>query len=201
MTDAFELSDEHLVSLSKDGNLDAFNRLVERHQGAVYNLCFRLVGERQAAEDATQETFLNAYRAIPRFEGANVRGWLFRIAANASKDELRRRLRRVPQASLPALVPGGVEFDVEDQAESVAGRVERAAVGRGIHEALAALPFEQRQAVVLSDVYGYHYEEIAAIAGTSVGTVKSRIHRGRDRMRRLLGAQPELFGLPGRLEG
>ncbi len=75
------------------------------------------------------------------------------------------------------------------------------AVGYGIQQALLQLPFDQRQAILLSDVHGYHYEEIARIAGSSVGTVKSRIHRGRERLRGILSSQPELFGHHGRLEG
>lgn len=201
MTDALEPSDEQLVSLSKDGSLDAFNSLVERYQGAVYNLCLRLIGDKGLAEDATQEAFLSAYRAINRFQGGNFRSWLLRIAANQSKDELRRRLRRGPHESLSAPRPDDQPIDLPDSAESQADYVERLTVGRGIQKALLSLPFEQRQAIVLSDLHGYHYEEIAAIAGASVGTVKSRIHRGRERLRGILLAQPELFGRHERLEG
>lgn len=200
MTDALEPSDEHLVSLSKDGNLDAFNSLVERYQGTVYNLCLRLIGDRTAAEDATQEAFLSAYRAIQRFEGGNLRSWLLRIAANQSKDELRRRVRRGPTDSLFATDPEEAPIDLPDAGESAEQYVERMAVGHGIQQALLQLPFEQRQAVLLSDLHGYHYEEIAKIAGSSVGTVKSRIHRGRERLKVILSTQPELFGRHGRLE-
>jgi RNA polymerase sigma-70 factor (ECF subfamily) len=200
MTDALEPLDEHLVSLSKDGSLDAFNSLVERYQAAVYNLCLRLIGDPAAAEDATQEAFLSAYRSIQRFEGGNLRSWLFRIAANQSKDELRRRMRRGPHDSLSSTDPDDAPIDLPDSSESADQYVERMAVGEGIQQALLKLPFEQRQAVLLSDLHGYHYEEIARIAGASVGTVKSRIHRGRERMRSILSAQPELFGLHGRLE-
>ena len=200
MTEALEPADEHLVSLSKDGNLNAFNRLVERHQAAVYNLCVRLVGDRGAAEDATQEAFLSAFRSISRFDGGNFRGWLFRIAVNETKDELRRRSRR-PFASLSLRGPEGeYEIDVPDPAETAADVVEREAVAEGIERALLELPFEQRQVIVLSDVHGYHYEEIARMTGANVGTVKSRIHRGRERLRALLSQQPELFGNHERLD-
>ena len=201
MTDALEPSDEHLVSLSKDGSLDAFNSLVERYQAAVYNLCLRLIGDSAAAEDAAQEAFLSAYRSIQRFEGGNLRSWLLRIAANQSKDELRRRTRRGPHDSLSASDPDDPPIDLPDSGESADQYVERMAIGKGIQQALLQLPFEQRQAVLLSDLHGYHYEEIALIAGSSVGTVKSRIHRGRERLRTILSSQPELFGHHGRLEG
>ncbi len=201
MTDALEPSDEQLVSLSKDGSLDAFNSLVERYQGAVYNLCLRLIGDRGLAEDAAQEAFLSAYRAIGRFQGGSIRSWLLRIAANQSKDELRRRMRRGPQESLSAPGHDDQPIDLPDSAESQADYVERLALGRGIQQALLSLPFEQRQAIILSDLHGYHYEEIASIAGASVGTVKSRIHRGRERLRGILLAEPELFGRQERLKG
>jgi len=199
MTDALEPADEHLVSLSKDGNLDAFNSLVERYQGAVYNLCLRLIGERGAAEDATQEAFLSAFRSIERFEGGSFRSWIFRIAANESKDELRRRGRR-PAVSLQAPGEDDVAFDLPDTGETAPEQAERRAVADGIQGALLALPFDQRQAVLLSDLHGYHYEEIARMTGSNVGTVKSRIHRGRERLRAMLLEQPELFGRARRLE-
>jgi len=201
MTDALEPSDEHLVSLSKDGSLDAFNSLVDRYQGPVYNLCLRLIADPGAAEDAAQEAFLSAFRAINRFEGGNVRSWLLRIAANQSKDELRRRARRGPQESLSAPRPDGQSIDPPDPAENQQAYVERMAVGFEIQQALLSLPFEQRQAVILSDLHGLHYEEIATSTGASVGTVKSRIHRGRERLRVMISAQPELFGRSRRLDG
>jgi len=199
MTDALEPADEHLVSLSKDGNLSAFNSLVERYQGPVFNLSLRLLGERGAAEDATQEAFLAAYRSLDRFDGASFRSWLFRIAANQCKDELRRRGRR-PAESLPSSHDEEHGFDLPDASESPDDYIERMALGRGIAAALGELPYEQRQAVILSDVHGYHYEEIATITSSSVGTVKSRIHRGRERLKMSLSKDPELFGHARRLE-
>ena len=198
MTDALEPVDEHLVSLSKDGNLHAFNSLVERYQGPVFNLCVRLIGDRGAAEDATQEAFLSAYRSISRFEGGSFRSWVFRIAANECKDELRRRSRR-PAESLPHHASEDDHpFDAPDPAETAPEYLERMDVAEGIQQALMLLHFDQRQAVVLSDVHGYHYEEIARMTGANVGTVKSRIHRGRERLRALLLERSELFGRHGR---
>lgn len=198
MTDALETADEHLVSLSKDGNLDAFNSLIERYQGSVYNLCLRLVGDRGAAEDAAQEAFLSAYRSLARFAGGSFRSWLFRIAANECKDELRRRGRR----PVESFMSGDAEhpaFEVADSSEGAPELVERKSVAGAIQTALMTLPYDQRQAVVLSDVHGYHYEEIATITSSNVGTVKSRIHRGRERLRAFLLEQPELFGRGPRL--
>ncbi|MEO9255253.1 MAG: sigma-70 family RNA polymerase sigma factor [Tepidiformaceae bacterium] len=199
MGDGLEPDDERLVSLSKDGSLDAFNSLVERHQAAVYTLCLRLLGHPQSAEDAAQEAFLSAYRAISRFQGGNVRSWLLRIAANESKDELRRRNRKDTAGSLTQIFDNQeLPIEVRDPAEPIEQRIERQELGAQIQIALLALPFDQRQAVVLSDLYGYHYSEIVEITGSTPGTVKSRIHRGRERLAKILAAHPELSDRPRR---
>lgn len=195
MTNPPEPTDEHLVSLSKDGNLDAFNRLVDRYQSAVYSLCFRLLGERTAAEDAAQETFLAAYRAITRFQEGSFRSWLFRIAANQARDELRRRGRRPRTEPLtPRDDPEPPAFDPPDPSPGPAEALDHAALSAGLEHALLQLPFDQRQAVLLADLHGFAYDEIAAMTGTSLGTVKSRIFRGRERLRAIIARNPELFG-------
>ncbi len=201
MAQGLEPSDDQLVLLSKDGKLDAFNSLVERHERAVYNLCYRLLGERSIAEDATQEAFLSAYRAIGRFEGGNVRSWLLRIAANECKDELRRRQRR-STTSLEAMSEAReTPFDLPDLAPGADQITESHEFGAAFQRLLNQLPYDQRQAILLVDVYEYRYEEVAEMMGDSLGTVKSRIHRGREKLRAMLTAQPELFGTVGRLEG
>lgn len=187
-------SDEQLVSLSKDGNLDAFNSLVERHQSAIYSLCLRLLGSPPAAEDATQEAFISAFRAISRFKEGNVRSWLLTIAANECRDELRRRTRKDAGASLDAMLEDeDGPREIPDPGESTPVLIEQKELGEQVQRMLLGLPFDQRQAVVLSDLHGYHYDEIARISGTSIGTVKSRIHRGRERLRQLVAANPELL--------
>jgi RNA polymerase sigma-70 factor (ECF subfamily) len=200
MNSALEPADEQLVSLSKDGNLGAFNSLVERYQGVVYNLCLRLLGNPESAEDAAQETFLAAYRAIARFAEGSVRSWLLRIAANESKDELRRRKRRGPSDSLDAVPDDdSAPFELADPSPGAPVLTERLELAGELQNALLRIPFEQRQAVVLSDLYGFHYEEIATLVGANVGTVKSRIHRGRDRLRLEITNHPEQFPYSGRL--
>ena len=119
MTTASEQDDKSLVSLSKDGDLAAFNSLVDRYERDIYNLCYRILGDRQAAEDAAQESFLSAYRSLARFAGGNVRSWLLRIAANQSKDELRRRKRKDRAASLDQMFDTiGAPVEVPDQTQS-----------------------------------------------------------------------------------
>ena len=196
-----EASDEQLVLLSKDGDIAAFNSLVERYQSQVFNLCYRLLGNRQAAEDAAQEAFLSAYRAIATHSGGSIRSWLLRIAANQSKDELRRRGRKDHAASLDQLFENlDAPIEVPDDARTPADVALNFELARTLQLALLELPFEQREAIVLADVHGYRYDEIAEMTGASEGTVKSRIHRGRSKLRDLLSPQGELLGEVGRQE-
>ncbi len=196
-----EQPDDQLASLSKDGSLDAFNMLVERYQQPVYNLCLRLLGNQQGAEDATQEAFLSAYRAISRFQGGSLRSWLLRIAANQCKDELRRHKRKYRAGSLEEIFDTiDQPVEVSDPAESPPTRVERAEVARSLQDALMQLPFYQRRAIVLVDVLGYPYDEAAEMCETTTGTIKSRIHRAREKLRGIVRRNPELFGPGSRLE-
>lgn len=194
-----ELTDEELVLLSKNGNLDAFNRLVERYQGVVYAVAYRLLGERTAAEDATQEAFISAYRAIGTFRAGSVRAWLLRIVTNQAKDYLRARKRR-PAVSLEAAPERAERL----RSSSAASDPERASEHRAreivLHEALQELPLEQRAVVIVVDIQGFSYEEAAEALREPIGTVKSRLFRGRRRLRELLLPQAELFGFESRLE-
>ncbi|MEO6101295.1 MAG: RNA polymerase sigma factor [Tepidiformaceae bacterium] len=194
MEGGFDPSDERLVSSTKDGNLDAFNSLVERYQAAVFTLCLRLLGDRQSAEDAAQEAFISGYRAIAQFREGSVRAWLLRIAANECKDELRRRTRKDASASLDAMLESDDgPTEVPDPGEGIGELLERKELSSQIQRMLMLVPFDQRHAVVLCDLYGYRYEEVAEMTGASSGTVKSRIHRGREKLRQLIAANPEQF--------
>lgn len=193
--------DERLVARSRDGDLAAFNSLVERYERAVFNLSYRLLGHHQAAEDATQEAFLSAFRAIRGFAGGNVRSWLLRIAANECKDELRRRSRKDHADSLDVMFDSeDHHVEVADPGESAEILVLRAEQASLLNDLLLALPYEQREAIVLVDVYEFRYDEVASITAVSVGTVKSRVHRGRERLRALVNASPELSATARRLE-
>jgi RNA polymerase sigma-70 factor (ECF subfamily) len=180
-----------LVGQAVRGELAAFNELVVRHQDHLFALVYRLVPDRDQAADAVQEAFLSAYRNIGSFRGGSVRSWLGRIAVNAAMDIQRARRRR-PSQPYPELEDESWQpeaaKEVEPEHKAIAG--ERSRV---LGAALAALPFEQRNCIVLYDVEGYDYGEIARIMGVSVGTVKSRIHRGRLALRTALAPTRELF--------
>lgn len=183
------MEEGELIERCRQGDLDCFNQLVERYQRGVYNLCLRMLGSAPAAEDATQDAFISAFRGISKFRGGSFKAWLFRIAANACRDQL-RSLRRRPTTPLDAL-PLELEYDRHTPSpEDYAIRQE---LGEEIKRALAALPPDLRLAVILRDIVGLDYEEIAQAMNCSLGTVKSRLSRGRERLRHHLGRYRELF--------
>ncbi len=181
-----------LVGRAMAGDRAAFSRLMEHYQSACYGLAWRLLGNADLAADAVQDAFIHAYQAVDRYRGGIFRSWLLRITANASYDILRRAQRR-PSQPLPDPEEGGFELPDTGATNPVveAGRSE---MYRHLEAALGQLPADQRTAIVLCDVYGMDYNEVAAMTQSALGTVKSRIHRGRLRLRELLMEHRELFG-------
>ena len=180
-----------LLEQARDGSLDAFNGLVELYQDHLFALVVRMVPDRDQASDAVQEAFFSAYRNLRSFRGGSVRSWLSRIAINAAMDQQRLRKRR-PSQPYPELEddswqpPAGPDADPE----RTALEIER---GRALHAALAAITPDQPHAIVMFDVEGFDYQEIADLTGVSLGTVKSRIHRGRLALRDRLAGSIGLF--------
>ncbi|TMB98907.1 MAG: sigma-70 family RNA polymerase sigma factor [Chloroflexi bacterium] len=182
-----------LLARTRKGDLDAFNSLVERFQSPVYSLCLRMLASPPAAEDAAQEAFISAFRSINSFRGGSFRAWLFRIAANACYDEIRRRRSRRTRSLDEPRDDDTRPIDVADPAPALDERAEAAELGAFIQDALSRLPSDQRLAVILCDVQGLDYAEIAEATAASLGTVKSRISRGRANLRVLLRAGGELL--------
>jgi RNA polymerase sigma-70 factor, ECF subfamily len=180
-----------LLEQARDGSLEAFNGLVELYQDHLYSLVARMVPDRDQASDAVQEAFFSAFRNLRSFRGGSVRSWLSRIAVNAAMDQQRLRKRR-PSQPYPELEDESWQPPAGPEADPVRTtmEVERATVLRA---ALAAITPDQRNAIVLFDVEGYDYQEIADLTGVSLGTVKSRIHRGRLALRDLLEGSISLF--------
>jgi RNA polymerase sigma-70 factor (ECF subfamily) len=183
--------DAALIEQATRGELEAFNQIVVRHQDHLFALVYRLVPDRDQAADAVQEAFFSAYRNLGAFRGGSVRSWLGRIAVNAAMDMQRARRRR-PFQPYPELEDDSWQppatADADPESRSLAG--ERSRI---LAAALSKLPPDQRNCIVLFDVEGYDYGEIARVMGTSVGTVKSRIHRGRVALRGSLESTRELF--------
>jgi RNA polymerase sigma-70 factor (ECF subfamily) len=180
-----------VIARAAAGDRTAFAQLMEHYQGACYGLAWRLLGDPDQAADATQDAFIHAYRAIGSYRGGIFRSWLLRITANASYDILRRQQRR-PAGPLPDPEEGAPELP-DRGAVNPDGEARRSEMYRHLELALQQLPEEQRTAIVLCDVYGLDYAEVAAMTRSALGTVKSRIHRGRLRLRELLAEHRELF--------
>jgi len=182
-------SDEELVRRCRAGDTSAFGDLVERHQSRVYHLCLRIVGDPDEARDAAQDALIAGWRKLDQFRGDSAfTTWLHRVTVNACYDQLRKR-RRQPMLHLAdderEHEPGP---PLPDHADAVATSAE-------VSAALQRVPEEFRAALVLADVEDLPYDEIATILGVAVGTVKSRVHRGRVALARAMGLDRE----PGRL--
>jgi RNA polymerase sigma-70 factor (ECF subfamily) len=180
-----------VIERAAAGDRTAFAQLMDHYQSACYGLAWRLLGDADHAADATQDAFLHAYRAIQSYRGGVFRSWLLRITANASYDILRRAQRR-PASPLPDPEEGAAELP-DPVAVNPVAEATRSELYRHLEAALQLLPPDQRTAVVLCDVYGMDYNEVAAMTDSALGTVKSRIHRGRLRLRELLAEHRELF--------
>lgn len=176
----------------------SFDDLVERYQLQVYNLALRMLHDAQAAEDITQDVFFTAYRRLDTLRGDNPRAWLLRIATNACYDHLRARSRR-PTSSLDSTPAGETAMERPDTGESPEEAALRGERERVIALLLAQVPADYRLVLILSDLQGLSYEEISEAVGVGLGTVKSRLSRGRARMRDLLRGHRELFPLVQRL--
>jgi RNA polymerase sigma-70 factor (ECF subfamily) len=190
------MDEQALIESARKGDVRAFNQLVLLYQSMAYNLAYRILSDQDAAADATQDAFLSAFKAMHKFRGGSFKAWLLRIVTNACYDQLRIKQRR-PTSSLDDLpVEANHTHYLHDPAEQPDAFVERQELSRMIQAGISTLPMEQRVVLVLSDVQGLSYEEIAQSMGLSLGTVKSRLSRGRAKLRDYLWQQGEL--LPAR---
>ncbi len=187
------MDEGELIQAAQRGELSAFNQLVLTYQGLAYNVAYRVLGDPDAAADATQDGFLKAYRALRNFRGGSFKSWLLRIVTNTCYDRLRAQKRR-PTSSLEDMAvdpehAARLVYDGEDP-EEYALRQELSAL---IQEGIQRLPEDQRITLVLADIEGLSYQEIAEVTGVQLGTVKSRLSRGRARLRDYLLERQELL--------
>jgi len=189
--DPVQRRDLILLQRARDGDLDAFNDLVVAYQDYLFALVVRMVPDRDQASDAVQEAFFSAYRNMDGFRGGSVRSWLSRITINAAMDAQRLKKRR-PADPYPELEDDTWQPPADASADPVTTSL-TAERHRALNAAMARITDDQRTAIVLYDVEGYDYAEIAGLTGVSIGTVKSRIHRGRLALRGLLADRMDLF--------
>ena len=184
-------SDELLVRRAASGDDGAFTELVRRHERRMYAVAMRMLGREEDALDATQDALLTLYRKAGQFRGESAfTTWLHRITINACYDLLRKKAR---QPMLHVAAEDGLEREegppVEDHAGEVAGGIDAA-------RALQEVPDDFRAVLILADVHDLPYEEIAEILEIPIGTVKSRVHRGRVALARAMGIESERGGPP-----
>ena len=186
--------DDALVRAFKAGDKGAFDKLVIRHKDRVFNLVYWFLGDYQEANDCAQETFIKVFRSLKRFRFESAFStWLYRIAMNTCKNRVKSsaykwKMRTVPLGNPEGSRGGNPHIEIEDDSQSPMNELERRDRLALIREAINSLPGEQNRVVVLRDIQGLSYEEIAETTGLKLGTVKSRLARGR-------------LGLRNRLEG
>jgi RNA polymerase sigma-70 factor (ECF subfamily) len=193
-----------LIHDAQRGSLDAFNTLVLHYQDTVFNTALRILGDEDQAADAAQEAFISAFRSITSFRGGSFKAWLMRTVTNACYDELRRKKRR-PTTPLEPEMDDGDEMDsprwLADPNFTPEQVAEADEVEHAIQHCLEALPVEFRAVVVLADIQGMDYTEVAASVRVPLGTIKSRLARARLRLRECLQGFAELLPASYRLEG
>lgn len=175
LSNTIEPDDAALVARARAGDREAFSALVRRHQAIVFRVCHRILGEREDAADAAQEALVRAFRKLDTFRGQSAfRTWLLRLTVNVALNE---RERRRPTAALDdERAAPGAGADTIAQAEAAAQ----------VHQALQQVPANHRAAVVLRDLEGLSYAEVAAALGVPEGTAKGWAHRGRERLKDIL---------------
>jgi RNA polymerase sigma-70 factor (ECF subfamily) len=193
------MDETQIIQAAQKGDLAAFNRLVMAYQGMAYNVAYRIVGDADAAADACQEAFLSAFKGIKKFRGGSFKSWMLRIVTNACYDQLRYKGRR-PADSLEAVTENSDNspklINGRERPEEYALRQE---LNDLIQQGINTLPPDQRTVLVLADVQGFAYQEVADIAGISLGTVKSRLSRARTKLRDYLVDHQELLPTQYRL--
>ena len=184
--------EKELIQRAGRGDAYAFEQLMTAHESRMYAVALRMCGNREDAQDCLQEAMLRVYRSLNGFKGqSSFSTWVYRITMNSCLDELRRRKSR-SAASLDAMLENG--FAPSDEGDTPEESSLRSEQKRVIEKAIARLPEDMRSAIILRDIQGCSYDEIAKALGANVGTIKSRISRGREKLRAALSEHGELFG-------
>jgi RNA polymerase sigma-70 factor, ECF subfamily len=197
------MDESALILAAQHGDLDAFNTLVLAQQDAVFNTALRILNDEDLAADAAQEAFLSAFRALNSYRGGSFRAWLLRTVTNACYDELRRKKRR-PTTPLEPETDDGEEVEsprwLADPSATPEGQLDQAELEHAIQHCLDNLPVDFREVVVLADIQGLDYSEVALAVKSPIGTIRSRLARARLRLRECLQGFRELLPAAFRLE-
>lgn len=182
------------ISAAQAGDIEAFNALILRYQDMAFTIAYRMMGDSPRAADATQDAFLTAYRRLETYMGGNFKAWLMKIVTNTCYDALRYEKRR-PATHLDDLTPDGIDDDppIPDPTPTPEQHLQASELQQAIQQCIDALNTDQRVVLVMSDVEGYPYQDIADHLNTQLGTVKSRLSRARASVRQCLQAVRELL--------
>lgn len=191
---AIDASEMAWINAAQAGEIEAFNALVLRYQDMAFTIAYRMMGDSQRAADATQDAFLTAYRRLETYMGGNFKAWLMKIVTNTCYDALRYEKRR-PATHLDDLTPDGIDDDppIPDPTPTPEQHLQASELQQAIQQCIDALNDDQRLVLVMSDVEGYPYQDIADHLNTQLGTVKSRLSRARASVRQCLQAVRELL--------
>ena len=196
------MNEPALIQDAQKGNVDAFNTLILHYQDSVYNTALRILGDEDQAADAAQEAFISAFKSINSFRGGSFKAWLMRTVTNACYDELRRQKRR-PTTPLEPDTDDGEEMDsprwLADPSMTPAQKSEADELEHAIQHCLNNLPLEFKTVVVMADIQGMDYTEVATSVRVPLGTIKSRLARARLRLRECLQGFEELLPASYRL--
>ena len=197
------MNESALIQDAQKGSLDAFNTLILHYQDSVYNTALRILGDEDQAADAAQEAFISAFKSIASFRGGSFKAWLMRTVTNACYDELRRQKRR-PTTPLEPDTEDGEEMDsprwLADTGMTPAQKSEADELEHAIQHCLNNLPLEFKTVVIMADIQGMDYTEVATSVRVPLGTIKSRLARARLRLRECLQGFAELLPASYRLE-
>ena len=186
-----EQNESKLIARASAGDASAFNQLMAQHEQRMYAIALRMCKNREDAQDCLQEAMLRVFRAIGAFKGESSFGtWMYRITMNICLDELRRK-KKIRDTSMDALLDQG--WSPSDMTGSPERKAMQHELRQTLHSAINDLPEDMRAAIILRDIHGCTYEEIAQTLEINVGTVKSRISRGREKLREKIRDSEELF--------
>lgn len=183
------LKDSALIKAFQAGDSGVFDELVHRHKDSVFNLCYRFLGDHQEANDSAQEIFIKVYRSLKKFRfKSSFSTWLYRIAVNTCKNRIKsleyrfkKRMKRLDNQEIA--IHGNPSDDWVDESQSPMVALERKEQSRIIQEAINSLPETKRTMILLRDIEGLTYDEIADVTGLNLGTVKSKLARARSDLR------------------
>ena len=188
------MSEKELVSLLKKGDRAAFNLLIEQYQTKVYNIAAGMLSDPEDALDASQEVFINVYKSINGFkENSSLSTWIYRVCANVCKDFLRKRMRTINVMSLDSAEDEDEPIEIPDDTNSPEQLSQQEELQRLVRQEMNTLSSEYKEVLVLCDIEGLSYDEISSILKCPVGTVKSRLNRARQALRKKISEKRELF--------